>query len=532
MRTPYLEYDIKEVAIEKYLKPEINMLIPIPTQEEVTRMATDIISEVMQKSAQKISSVSPASQGFFTRQRKSVMKMVRDYKDQIQAAKRKYQKEIRQTAAYMRDAAIVLNYYRQIKTAATDGIEFGDILSLVPTVDSEKRNLSDAIQDEIGSYTTDMENTLVKTFSQQMYNAIPITDPFIRYRELAYNIFKATNYTSVNTPPLPPGKIFLEQDKINKFADMARRIRAEVYRLEVLENSVLTTTKDTNLGREVMTNVVRIMDEADFKDFNLASYTKMAPNGELYKPLWDKYDWLDQTKKLSELEESITPDDNKYNEIKAINTKIATYTNLYQTDILREQADAMGDAIRDMAPIIEKRTKLREVSNYVTTASNLSTSVAALLKSDSPYKEHLGNIQGYLKSASQGLEIAANFQSNVGKIQDGVRQRLKNPMILLNDLVKLTMELDKNVAEDLEIEMEYVPGITDKLFNQFNQWFSRQMDSLKEWLVEKITSLTNAVVEKMETAYQSIQTKIKVTAMSAIPGQAFGGAQMSQALNS
>ena len=105
-------------------------------------------------------------------------------------------------------------------------------------------------------------------------------------------------------------------------------------------------------------------------------------------------------------------------------------------------------------------------------------------------------------------------------------------MILLNDLVKLTMELDKNVAEDLEIEMEYVPGITDKLFNQFNQWFSRQMDSLKEWLVEKITSLTNAVVEKMETAYQSMQTKIKVTAMSAIPGQAFGGAQMSQALNS
>ena len=93
------------------------------------------------------------------------------------------------------------------------------------------------------------------------------------------------------------------------------------------------------------------------------------------------------------------------------------------------------------------------------------------------------------------------------------------------------MEIDKSIDEDLEIEMEYVPGITDKLFNQFNDWFAKKMDQLKEWLVNKITSLTNAVKEKMETAYQAIQTRVKVTAMSAIPGTAFGGAQMSQALN-
>lgn len=286
-----------------------------------------------------------------------------------------------------------------------------------------------------------------------------------------------------------------------------------------------------------MSNIRDIMLDAGYDNFNRTKYAQLTTGGEFHTPMWDKFDWLEATKQLGDLEADNTPDDVQYQEMRQLRTKINMYIQTYTSADkpedagLRDQAEAIGEAINEMGPNIEKRTKLGEVAAYVRTATDLSASVGTLLKADSPYQEHLGNIKGYLNTAARGLEIAKNFEGNVNKIKEGVNARLKNPLILLNDMVKLTMEIDKSIDEDLEIEMEYVPGITDKLFNQFNDWFAKKMDQLKEWLVNKITSLTNAVKEKMETAYQAIQTRVKVTAMSAIPGTAFGGAQMSQALN-
>jgi len=466
--------------------------------------------------------------------------MIKDYKNQIQEAKRKYQTEMKQTVAYMRDAAIVLNYYKQIKNAARDGVQLGDIFSLVPSVDAEKRDLSAALEDEIGSYTTDMQNVMTATFSRQMHNGIPMKDPYNKLLEAAKNSFIAENYTSTQGAQLGDpdyGKPYLPNADIVKYSDMKRRLVAEVRRLEVVEDNVKTSTRNFTLGREVLGKLKEIMDTAGFNTFNPTTYAKLTAGGEIYKPLWDKYDWLEATKKLGELEADNTPDDLQYQEMRQLRTKINLYIQTYTSADkpedagLRDQAEAIGEAINEMGPNIEKRTKLGEVAAYVRTASDLSASVSTLLKADSPYQEHLGNVKGYLNTAARGLEIAKNFEGNVNKIKEGVNARLKNPLILLNDMVKLTMEIDKSIDEDLEIEMEYVPGITDKLFNQFNDWFAKKMDQLKEWLVNKITSLTNAVKEKMETAYQAIQTRVKVTAMSAIPGTAFGGAQMSQALN-
>lgn len=540
MRTPFLEYEIPDVVIKQFSKPDVKDFIAIPTTEDVTRMATQIVTDVMQKSAQSIGSVSPASQGFFSRQRSSVMKMIKDYKNQIQEAKRKYQTEMKQTVAYMRDAAIVLNYYKQIKNAARDGVQLGDIFSLVPSVDAEKRDLSAALEDEIGSYTTDMQNVMTATFSKQMHNGIPMKDPYNKLLEAAENSFIAENYTSTRNPPMghpDHNKPYLDNNDIIKYSDMKRNLVAQVRRLEYVEDGVRMATRDFTLGREVLGKLKEIMDTAGFNTFNPTTYAKLTAGGEIYKPLWDKYDWLEATKKLGDLEADNTPDDLQYQEMRQLRTKINMYIQTYTSADkpedagLRDQAEAIGEAINEMGPNIEKRTKLGEVAAYVRTATDLSASVGTLLKADSPYQEHLGNIKGYLNTAARGLEIAKNFEGNVNKIKEGVNARLKNPLILLNDMVKLTMEIDKSIDEDLEIEMEYVPGITDKLFNQFNDWFAKKMDQLKEWLVNKITSLTNAVKEKMETAYQAIQTRVKVTAMSAIPGTAFGGAQMSQALN-
>ena len=540
MRTPFLEYEIPDVVIKQFSKPDIKDFIAIPTTEDVTRMATQIVTEVMQNSAQSIGSVSPASQGFFSRQRSSVMKMIRDYKNQIQEAKRKYQTEMKQTVAYMRDAAIVLNYYKQIKTAARDGVQLGDVFSLVPSVDAEKRDLSAALEDEIGSYTTEMQNVMTATFSKQMHNAIPMKDPYNKLLEAAQNSFIAENYTSVQGAQLGDpdyGKPYLPNVDIVKYSDMKRRLVAEVRRLEVVEDNVKTSTRNFTLGREVLSNLRDIMLDAGYDNFNRTKYNQLTTGGEFHTPMWDKFDWLEATKQLGDLEADNTPDDLQYQEMRQLRTKINMYIQTYTSADkpedagLRDQAEAIGEAINEMGPNIEKRTKLGEVAAYVRTASDLSASVSTLLKADSPYQEHLGNIKGYLNTAARGLEIAKNFKGNVDKIRQGVNARLKNPLILLNDMVKLTMEIDKSIDEDLEIEMEYVPGITDKLFNQFNDWFAKKMDQLKEWLVNKITSLTNAVKEKMETAYQAIQTRVKVTAMSAIPGTAFGGAQMSQALN-
>ena len=108
--------------------------------------------------------------------------------------------------------------------------------------------------------------------------------------------------------------------------------------------------------------------------------------------MWDKFDWLEATKQLGDLEADNTPDDVQYQEMRQLRTKINMYIQTYTSADkpedagLRDQAEAIGEAINEMGPNIEKRTKLGEVAAYVRTATDLSASVSTLLKADSPYK--------------------------------------------------------------------------------------------------------------------------------------------------